>query len=98
MLEEKDADGGLNRLSQEPDIALLITDYAMPAITGVDFYRRAQAMRPGLGAILVTGFANLPADDEVLSSMHILRKPFDLPDIQRAVNQCLERVTLPEAA
>jgi len=46
----------------------------------------------------VTGFANLPTDDAVLPSMHILRKPFDLPDILRAVNQCLERVSLAAAA
>jgi signal transduction histidine kinase/CheY-like chemotaxis protein len=96
--EEKDAEAALETLLKEPEIALLITDYAMPAMTGIDLFRRAQLTRPDLGAILVTGFANLPIDDPVLPSMHILRKPFDLPDILRAVNQCLERVSLAAAA
>jgi hypothetical protein len=30
--------------------------------------------------------------------MRLLRKPFDLPDMLRAVNQCLERGALMEAA
>jgi signal transduction histidine kinase/CheY-like chemotaxis protein len=96
--EAKDAEAGLELLQQEADVALLVTDYAMPFMTGADLFRRARAMRPDLSAVLITGFANLPADDQAISAMHILRKPFDLPDVLRAVNQCLDRAPLPEAA
>ena len=87
--EAKDGAGSLEILREEDDIALLVTDYAMPLMTGADLYRRALAIRPGIGGILITGFANLPADDEILSAMHIIRKPFDAIDLLRAINKRL---------
>jgi len=89
--EAKDGASSLALLREEDDIALLITDYAMPLMTGADLFRRAIAIRPKLGAILITGFANLPVDDEALAEMHIIRKPFDIPDLLRAINQRLDR-------
>jgi CheY-like chemotaxis protein len=96
--EAPDAEAGLKLLRQEPDIAVLVTDYAMPIMTGADLFRRGLAIRPDLAAVLITGFANLPSDDQALNAMHILRKPFDLPDLLRVVNQCLERVPAIDAA
>jgi DNA-binding NtrC family response regulator len=70
----------------------------MPLITGADLFRRARAIRPDLVALLITGFANLPREDQAISGMRLLRKPFDVTDLLRAVNQCLERGELVEAA
>jgi signal transduction histidine kinase/ActR/RegA family two-component response regulator len=87
--EVKDGESALSVLRSEPDVALLIADYAMPFMTGADLFRQARTIRPDLSGILVTGFANLPTDDPVLNAMHIVRKPFDFADIVRAVNHCL---------
>lgn len=89
ILEAKDGDTALAILRSEDDIALLVADYAMPFMTGTDLFRQAREIRPDLAGILVTGFANLPSDDPTLNAMHILRKPFDFPDILRAANHCL---------
>jgi DNA-binding NtrC family response regulator len=97
VVEANDAEAGLDLIKHDPEIALLITDYAMPFITGVDLFRRARMMRPDLSALLITGFANLP-EDQAITAMHILRKPFDLPDVLQAVNRCLDRAPLVEAA
>jgi signal transduction histidine kinase/ActR/RegA family two-component response regulator len=89
--EAKDGAASLALLREEDDLALLITDYAMPLMTGADLYRRAVAIRPNLPGILITGFANLPVDDETIAGMHIIRKPFDIPDLLRAINQRFDR-------
>jgi DNA-binding NtrC family response regulator len=98
VYEAKDAASGLELLAAHRDIALLITDYAMPVMTGADLFRRAKAIRPDLAALLITGFANLPREDQSIGAMRLLRKPFDVADMLRAVNQCLEQVALQPAA
>ena len=98
VYEAKDAATGLELLEAQPDIALLITDYAMPLMTGADLFRRAKTIRPNLAALLVTGFANLPREDQSIGAMRLLRKPFDLPEMLLAVNQCLEPSELQTAA
>ena len=69
IYEAKDAAAGLELLEAHPDIALLITDYAMPLMTGADLFRRARTIRPNLAALLVTGFANLPREDQSIGAM-----------------------------
>ena len=95
VFEAADGAAGLAVLQAEHDIAVLITDYAMPLMTGADLFRRAVAIRPRIAGILITGYANLPVDDDALAAMHIIRKPFDIPDLLRAVNQRLDQ--LPQA-
>jgi signal transduction histidine kinase/CheY-like chemotaxis protein len=95
--EAKDAVAGLEALKDEANIALLITDYAMPGINGADLFRHAKALRPDIGGLLITGFGNLPQDNHTLNAMRILRKPFQSAQIAE-VNWCLRRGPLNEAA
>ena len=96
--EAKDAVAGLEALKEEADIALLITDYAMPGTNGADLFQHAKALRPDLGGLLITGFANLPQDDHTLNAMRILRKPFQFTQMLAEVDWCLRRGRLNEAA
>jgi signal transduction histidine kinase len=52
---------------------LVITDHAMPSMTGVELARRIRVLRPGLPIVLATGYANLTAAD---ADMKRLAKPF----------------------
>ncbi len=52
---------------------LVITDYAMPSMTGVELARRIRSFRPGLPIVLATGYANLAGAD---AGMKRLAKPF----------------------
>lgn len=63
-------------------IDLMITDFAMPGMDGLALIRAARHRRPGLPAILVTGFATnaaeLAVDGAVDGSFALLRKPIDI--------------------
>ncbi len=53
---------------------LVITDQAMPGMTGVQLAATVRAERPGLPVLLVTGYAELPP--EALAGLPRLLKPF----------------------
>jgi len=89
-----EADSGtaaLDQLEAREDIALLVTDQAMPGMTGTELIARARALRPELPIILATGYGETPADaaDQLLR----LNKPFTQADLERAVAEAmLQRV------
>jgi signal transduction histidine kinase len=43
-------------------VDLMITDYAMPGMTGLQLAEEARRLRPGLPILLATGYAELPAN------------------------------------
>ena len=49
----------LVQLAEHP-VDLLLTDYAMPGMTGAELVAQAQLAQPGLKAIIVSGYADLP--------------------------------------
>ena len=73
-----DGAGALSILEQDTgSIALVIADYAMPGMTGLDLLARIRARRPDIALLLATGYADygeLVGDDLPLD--HIVRKPF----------------------
>lgn len=62
---------------------LLVTDYLMPGLNGLDVIEAAARQRPGLPALLVTGFADIPAGRAC--DLPRLAKPFRPPELARAV-------------
>jgi signal transduction histidine kinase len=81
----------LNVVRSETAIDVVVTDYAMPSMTGVELARQIQEVRPGLPIILATGYADLPnADDPGLPR---LAKPYRREDLARM----LAKVDRPEA-
>jgi len=70
----------------EPD--LLLVDYAMPGMTGVDVILKARAAAPDIPIILATGYADMEAVDRVMP-LDLLRKPFRLSELTNAVSKAL---------
>jgi PAS domain S-box-containing protein len=65
---------------------LIITDHGMPGMSGAQLIEEARTMRPGLPAILATGYAELP--DGTAHGVLRLAKPFfqhQLAEVVRAV-------------
>jgi CheY-like chemotaxis protein len=73
----------LEAIASTPAIDLVVTDQAMPAMTGLQLIEQIRARRPALPVILATGYAEFPQG--VNASIGRLAKPFT----QRALAQAL---------
>lgn len=61
-------------------VDLVITDHAMPGMTGLELARRLRAERPDLPVMLATGFDELPGN-EPEDNWPRLRKPFQREEL-----------------
>jgi PAS domain S-box-containing protein len=72
----------LERLDREGDrIDLMMVDYVMPGMNGLEVARLGRLRRPGLPTLFVTGFADTAVLGAETTSDHILRKPFTVADL-----------------
>jgi signal transduction histidine kinase len=76
------------KLASGSEIDVVITDHAMPAMTGLQLARQLQDKHPELPVILATGYAELPGD---ATSLGILRlaKPCNQYEIAMAIQSAL---------
>ena len=79
------ADSGPAALARlaEDGIDLLLTDYAMPRMTGRELVEKARESQPGLKAIIVTGYAELPEGEAL--GLPRLPKPFTEAELAGAI-------------
>ncbi|WP_334162488.1 hybrid sensor histidine kinase/response regulator [Phenylobacterium sp.] len=61
------------RLLDDAHIDLIITDHLMPGMTGTELARQAQAQRPSLPVLIISGYADL---EDVAPDLPRLTKPF----------------------
>lgn len=90
MLEEmghtvKEAHSAAQALTilQQSEIDLMVTDHAMPGMTGVQLAHRVRVVSPALPIILATGYAELP-DGQGSDLLH-LPKPFTEEQLREAL-------------
>jgi PAS domain S-box-containing protein len=69
-------------------IDLVLTDVMMPGVRGDAVVRAIRQDRPGVQAILISGFAEGTNIDR---SLEILEKPFEFPDLARRIRALLNR-------
>jgi CheY-like chemotaxis protein len=74
------------RTGLRPD--LLITDYAMPSMTGVELARNVRSRAPHMPVLLITGYANLSDDEAARLPRHA--KPFRQADLAAAIAELLQ--------
>jgi PAS domain S-box-containing protein len=75
----------LEALDRASDLDLMITDQAMPQMTGLELIEQARKKRPELKVVLATGYAELPAGAD--QSIPRLSKPFFQGDLERVLTQ-----------
>jgi len=85
VVEASTAVEALSHLQNIPDIDLIITDHAMPGMTGAELAATLKIQRPGLPILLVTGYAELP--EGVDPDLPKLAKPFSLEQLAQAVQR-----------
>jgi len=64
---------------------LLISDYAMPHLSGTEFVRQARQLIPRVPAIIITGYAEADAVRDRPEGVEILLKPFREVALQQAL-------------
>ena len=67
-----------------------MVDVAMPGMNGVEFIRRARERRPGLPAVLVTGYADVAAFAPAAGDL-VFQKPYRLERLAEKVVEALRR-------
>jgi PAS domain S-box-containing protein len=75
----------LSLLAQHPEVEVLITDHAMPNMTGVELAATLKTTFPSLRIVLASGYAELPADSAV--TLTKLAKPFTQSELDNAISQ-----------
>ena len=69
------------------EINLLVTDYLMPGMNGVDLVQAAGSVVPGLPALLITGYSNIASGPG--AALPRLAKPFRQVDLAARVAELL---------
>lgn len=87
--EASSAREALSVLGRESAIELVLTDQAMPQMTGAELIGEIKSRWPKLPVILATGFAELPPGIDPLQQI-TLAKPFLQYDLEQAVYAVLE--------
>ena len=78
--------------AQPDQFELVITDYTMPHMTGLDLTREVLAVRPDIPVILCTGFSESFTEEKVNAKgiRKLVMKPFTKQEIAWAVAEALE--------
>jgi len=87
VVDVEDGFGALELVRTSPEaFDVVLTDYAMPRLSGTDLIRRLRELRPRLPAVIITGYAEpswaiLPEND-----VPILAKPFDNDQLRETLH------------
>jgi PAS domain S-box-containing protein len=94
VLEAKDAEEAL-AICQDglAHIDLVVTDYAMPRMTGLQLKEKIVALRPSMKFLLISGYAEgvVEANSHNLNDGDFLEKPFLPEELARKVREMLGR-------
>ncbi len=79
--EVGDGSSAIERLKSNGSYDVLLTDFAMPGMNGLDTINRALIERPALRALLMTGYADEGAVAHMRETVPIIRKPINVSDL-----------------
>lgn len=87
VVETASAEEALSVMQEDRAVDLLITDQAMPGMTGYDLISEVKKRWPEVPTLLATGFAELPDEAQCLSQLH---KPYDQRSLTGAIAAAVE--------
>ncbi len=87
-MEASSAATALEILGSGHTFDLVISDQAMPGMTGAELARLIFSSYPGLPVILASGYSELP-DDEGLQALLRMTKPFTQEELQTTIGRAV---------
>jgi CheY-like chemotaxis protein len=91
ILEASSGSTALDVLDANPGIDLLIVDFAMPSMSGMEVLERARAKRSEIRAVFITGYADQPRLSGKFENELVIRKPFTEEQLVLVVRSALGR-------
>lgn len=88
VVEVPSAEEALKTLEQQADVDMLITDHAMPGMTGAQLVAEVNIRWPALPVVLATGYAEIPND--LSDGATRLAKPYARVDLIEAIGKAME--------
>ena len=92
VLEAASGNAALELLKSEPPFDLVITDHAMPGMSGTELARQIRLGWPTLPVLLVTGYAELPNGEN--PGLPRLAKPYRQEELGACVVELIENGTI----
>ena len=83
--EAGDGGSAIERLKANGGYDVLLTDFAMPGMNGLDTIRIAVRQQPAINALLMTGYADEGTVANARGSIPVIRKPIDLDELMRRI-------------
>jgi CheY-like chemotaxis protein len=80
--------------TRDCDFDLLITDYAMPHLSGTELLREARLLCPNVPALLITGYAEAEMIRDKPEGVETLLKPFTPAVLDAAIDRVSEAETV----
>jgi CheY-like chemotaxis protein len=91
ILEVGSGGAALDLLDGEADVDLVVLDFAMPGMNGMELARQVHSRFPMLPILFVTGYADKTALEEV-DDLRIVKKPFIGEELANKVHAALAKV------
>jgi len=88
---------GLEILAEEDDIRLVVSDYRMPGMNGVEFLAKVCESWPGTIRIVLSGYADTAAVVEAINQGQIYKfipKPWNDEELKTAISTALQHQSL----
>jgi len=77
-------------LQDHPEVSIILTDVLMPGISGPEMIARMRAGGMTKPVIYVTGYAGEGGEAGLLDGQNVLRKPFTLAQLERAIGEAAD--------
>lgn len=93
----RDGVSALARIEQTP-YDLIVTDYRMPGIDGLELLEKVRKVSPQTRLILMTAYGSpdLESQAQKLEIYRYITKPFQVEDLREMVREALQSITLDE--
>jgi FixJ family two-component response regulator len=97
VITANSAEQGLSELKYNDDIKVIVSDYDMPVMNGIEFLSKVKEIKPNIVRVIITGRADLNMAIDAVNEGSLFRfitKPCEKEKLQMTISQCIEQYKL----